>query len=164
MSRTCSVSGCGLLSGCGPVLGCARGSRSGQKVTARVAVASGQGGAGPLPPSSALPQRSSPGVSACGRARAGSPSPPPETWLGPFVWAALRPLCAGAWSVRHGGACSAGPQRGLLPGDPVTVTGSGQSTFFKTVLPQTSAPRLVRAGASEPGGVSVETWRLLFNF
>jgi hypothetical protein len=118
----------------------------------------GRGGPRPPPPSLALPPPCVSGVSACSWARAGSPSPPPG--LGRALLSALlsrETLCARAWSRLLGGARRS--PRGPLLVHPVTITGSGQSSFFKTVLPQISASRLGRVEASEPGKVSVENSR-----
>lgn len=116
--------------------------RGREMAQAVVASSGGRGGPGPPPPllrpPTTVPPWSAP--------RAGFPSPPQATCPGPFVWAAVR-LCACAWSRLLGGAPGASPCLGPVPGDPVTVTGSGQSPFYKPVQPQTSAARLGRAEA-----------------
>lgn len=119
----------------------------------------GAGWAGAAASSSALPQRSRRGFFACSASRSRWPSPPPATWRGPFVWAA--PLCPYVESPPPGSPPGR-PWWGPVPGDPVTVTGSGQSPFFKPVLRRTSASRPGRAEARSQAvadGVSVENPR-----
>lgn len=150
MSGKCLGSSCGRLLGSGHILCPTSGSRFGGGKWLKLWSLRAPDGAGRgRRRSSALPRRSRRGL--CGSAPcAGFPSPPQATCPGPFVWAAKR-LCACAWSCLLGGAPGASPRLGPVPVDPVTVTGSGQSPFYKPVQPQTSASRLGRAEASEPG-------------
>lgn len=87
-------------------------------------------------------------------ARPSAPAARPAAgaWRGPFVRATGRPF------VRVRGlaflfprARRARPWRGPVPGDPVTVSGSGQSPYFKSLLPRIAASRPGRADTGQPG-------------
>lgn len=153
MSGKCPGSGGGRSLGSGRVLGSARGSRSG-----------GGTGLGPRSP------RAADGTG-CGRRLL--LRPPSHNGPAGLLRLPSAPRGLSLRPRRLGGALLSGllcvplclclelPPRGSPrdrsltgtdPGDPVTVTGSGQSPFFKTARLRTSASRLRRAEAREPGG------------
>lgn len=74
----------------------------------------------------------------------------PRDLAGLFCLGCFAPLCARRWTRLLEGALPASRGEGLVSGDPVMVTRSGQSPFFKPFLPHTSASQLGRSEVSEP--------------
>lgn len=127
--------------------------REGLAVRARVTAGPGSlraraGRAMAAASSSALPQPSPVASPPAARPARACPLRPP-TWRGPFVSAAFRPFVPGHGVTSSGELAGPFLDGGPVPGNPVTVTRSGRSPFFKPALPHTSASQLGSSKASE---------------